>query len=250
MSFLDAGLKFAGGLLDRDTANKNRDQEMRIAQQNMAMQKQFAQEGIRWKVADAKEAGIHPLYALGANTVSFSPVSISGGSPSNWSETLGSMGQDISRAVGATRTEGERMSSAQEMLHRTQIEGAQLDNDIKKTELASRVQKLTQAGNPPPLPGEVPRAKEYEEIPQLRGDLGPIHTNPRTVNAEDVEKRYGDVAQELWGAYNILSDWFNHMKNNVSVHNDSSYRPTGTWRDYLPSIRYKRLYHDPRRDAR
>jgi uncharacterized protein YnzC (UPF0291/DUF896 family) len=35
---------------------------------NVAMQKEFAQKGIQWKVNDAKAAGVHPLAALGAQT--------------------------------------------------------------------------------------------------------------------------------------------------------------------------------------
>lgn len=226
---ISAGGRVLGGFLDRDTANKNRDQEYRLAQQNMAMQKQFAQEGIRWKVADAKEAGIHPLYALGANTTSFSPVSISGGSASNWSDTLGSMGQDISRAVNATRTQGERETGMQEMLHRTQIEGARLDNDIKKTELASRIQKLRQAGSGPGIPGVVPEADKYEDRPRLVSAGQGITTDPYSANAEDFEKRYGDIAQELAGAVNMWQD----------------YKATTGWKspEWMPSLRPGSLLH-------
>ena len=42
------------------------DAESSSASQNIVMQKEFAQKGIRWKVEDAKQAGIHPLYALGS----------------------------------------------------------------------------------------------------------------------------------------------------------------------------------------
>ena len=42
---------------------------------NAALQREFAQNGIRWKVADAEAAGIHPLYALGAQTSPASPLS-------------------------------------------------------------------------------------------------------------------------------------------------------------------------------
>lgn len=40
---------------------------------NVAYQREFAKHGISWRVADAKRAGIHPLAALGAQTMSFSP---------------------------------------------------------------------------------------------------------------------------------------------------------------------------------
>lgn len=245
---ISAGGRLIGGFLDRDTANKNRDQEMRIAQQNMALQKQFATEGIRWKVDDAKAAGIHPLYALGANTTSFSPVSISGGSSSNWADTLGNMGQDVSRAMQATRTADERVDAFTKTAQALELEGKKLDNDIKRASLASSVQKVRQSQVGPPMPAIVPKADDFEDIPRLRGDTGEINTSNRVVNAEDVEKRYGDIAQELWGMYTAGADWLNHARANISVRPDPN--RTGTWRDWIPRFSYKRHYYDPRRDAR
>lgn len=62
-----AGAALAGGAI----ANRNaRKQQAR----NEALQREFAQQGIRWKVADAKAAGLHPLYAIGASGASFSPT--------------------------------------------------------------------------------------------------------------------------------------------------------------------------------
>lgn len=55
MGFFDA----IGGIFDSISDSKT-------AKENIKLQKQFAQTGIQWKVADAKKAGIHPVYALGA----------------------------------------------------------------------------------------------------------------------------------------------------------------------------------------
>lgn len=41
---------------------------------NRQMQYDFAQNSIKWKVNDAKEAGLHPLAALGVSSASASPV--------------------------------------------------------------------------------------------------------------------------------------------------------------------------------
>lgn len=42
---------------------------------NYNAQKEFAQNSIQWKTQDAKNAGIHPLYALGNNATSYTPSS-------------------------------------------------------------------------------------------------------------------------------------------------------------------------------
>lgn len=89
-------LGLAGGAVSSITGNKAQEREYE-------RQKEFAQNGIRWKVEDAKAAGIHPLYALGAQTASYSPMSTSG---SDYG--LSDMGQSIKGAMEAKQTAEER----------------------------------------------------------------------------------------------------------------------------------------------
>lgn len=63
--FSGAGAKSGGKMSAKATLQAN--------QQNLKYQKQFAKHAVRWKVRDAKRAGISPLAGLGAQTVSFSP---------------------------------------------------------------------------------------------------------------------------------------------------------------------------------
>lgn len=113
---------------------------------NIAMQKEFAQSGIRWKVEDAARAGIHPLYAMGAQGAMASPVTVgepqSPISPSGADVALGNMGQDISRAIHATRTNEERAFSI------LQLERAGLENQLLETQIYNL--QHNQTG--PPLP--------------------------------------------------------------------------------------------------
>lgn len=41
---------------------------------NLAAQKEFAQHGVSWKIADAKAAGLHPLFGAGLTGSTFSPT--------------------------------------------------------------------------------------------------------------------------------------------------------------------------------
>ncbi|UOF79225.1 minor capsid protein [Microviridae sp.] len=116
------------------------------ANENIALQKKFAQNGIQWKVADAKKAGIHPLYALGAQTHSFAPVQSFAG------DSLAAAGQSFGRAVDAYRDRGERLDGFTKASQSLLLEKGKLENDLLKTQIASAQATLNQAGTPPPAP--------------------------------------------------------------------------------------------------
>ena len=49
---------------------------MQQAELDRQLQKEFAQHGVRWRVEDAKAAGIHPLAALGMSPNQATPVHV------------------------------------------------------------------------------------------------------------------------------------------------------------------------------
>lgn len=59
-SLITAGASLLGGYLSSKSQKKQ-------ANQSAALQKEFAQQGVQWRVSDAKAAGIHPVYAMGAS---------------------------------------------------------------------------------------------------------------------------------------------------------------------------------------
>lgn len=112
---------------------------IQLAREQAQMQKEFAQNGIRWKVADAKAAGLHPLAAIGAAGASYSPVSYAGDRPSggDLGQSLKDMGQGLGRAVAATQTKEERVASAFELTRqRQEIERGDLINAKLAADLA------------------------------------------------------------------------------------------------------------------
>lgn len=148
-TLLSAGLSLAGGLLGKSSADSARDQTYNLAQQNMAMQREFAQNGIQWRVDDAKKAGIHPIYALGGPGASFSPVSASFTGDTSLPNALAATGQDVSRAISATRTETDKVDAFTRTARALSLEKAGLENDILRAELASKTGRLRQAAGPP-----------------------------------------------------------------------------------------------------
>jgi hypothetical protein len=100
--------------------------------------------GIRWKVEDAKAAGIHPLAALGAQTQSFTPFTVGDSS----SAYLSQMGQDLSRAFSAKQTDEERA------LKSAQLASINLDLEHKALQNKLLQNQITSSQVPPALPSD------------------------------------------------------------------------------------------------
>lgn len=123
---ISAGGNLAGGLLGSDATRS-------ANAANVRFQREFAQNGLTWKVEDAKRAGIHPLAALGASTASFSPSVVA---DTSMGDALKDMGQDISRAVSQTKTDAEKaIIKAQVESWDADVAGKKLDNQIKQKQL-------------------------------------------------------------------------------------------------------------------
>lgn len=204
---ISAGANLIGGFMGRQSAREANAANERIAQQNIALQKQFAQEGIRWKVEDAKAAGIHPLYALGAQTSSFSPVSVGAVADSSMPNAMAAMGQNLGRAVNATRTSSERDQAFIDSTRALDLEGKKLDNDIKRASLASAVRTATQAANPPMPGGPVPIAKEVEDAPRMHMGRGMINLDRYWTNTDDATNRWGESADWWYGPQVMWADY-------------------------------------------
>lgn len=130
-SLIMAGSNLVGGLLNNRAIR-------RANSANTAMSKEFAQNGIRWRVEDAKAAGLHPLYALGAPTMS---PAFGVQAETGTGSALMNMGQDVSRAMRA----GMDGRELQEDIMREQLNNAKLQNEL----LGIQVQKARQ---PPTIP--------------------------------------------------------------------------------------------------
>lgn len=184
-----------GGLFGKSSADKANEANAAAHAANIQLQKDFAQQGIRWKVDDAKAAGIHPLYALGANTVSFAPQALGQVPDTSLPNAMAAAGQDLSRAIDQTRTTPERDAAVKATaLH---LDGLALDNDIKRATIASSMQRLAQQSRPP-----IPEGKVEARPPLFMGGEK-METHPGTSNTDDYSKRYGEpgewfYAPQVW----------------------------------------------------
>lgn len=209
-SLISTGANLVSGFLNRSAAKDAAAQQQAQFNANMQMQKDFAQQGVRWKVADAKAAGIHPLYALGAQTISPSPISVGGGSAdTSLGDMAKNMGQDLSRAVHATRTQEERDDAYATTVKAMNVQRMGLENDL----LAAQTAKIRAGSNPPAPafdPHNIPTDK-VEGRPPLAIGGSEWKTYPGATNAEDFEKRYGDIGEEIAGVGNFIQDAFHNL---------------------------------------
>lgn len=177
-SLIMGGSSLLGGLLGESGANDRSAASLAFAREQMAAQKEFAQQGIRWRVEDAKAAGIHPLYAMGAQVTPFSSVSFSPEQPSyGMAQAAADMGQNIGRAVQAKQTGGERIADNIQAL---QVRNMQLQNDLLESQI------FRNYGNslPPPMPGyTVEPLAPPEAISSAIGNLPGTKVEPVEMNA-------------------------------------------------------------------
>lgn len=133
-----------GGALEERDARKADKNALNI--QNLASdreyqrQKEFAQRQIQWRTADAKAAGLHPLYALGQASAAYSPqLFIPGQSPSGSFATDG-YASSLGSAFAAKRDPYEvRLLDAQ-------IRREEALAGIAEQELAAKIRAATQPG--------------------------------------------------------------------------------------------------------
>lgn len=169
---IGGALGLAGSLFGAEEEN---DAAQDLQQMNAQLQKDFAQQGIRWRVEDAKAAGVHPLFALGAQLPTFSPVSTQFASGPNWA----SHGQDIGRAIEAAITAKEKEKSKLEQL---QEERGELENQLLRARLAKELAAPT-IPTPSLEGGSMPSAIPGQEHGARRAGLVGVKVKPAEVTA-------------------------------------------------------------------
>lgn len=167
---LGGGLDFYQAEKNREAAKDANRRSEAMARENMAIQREFAQHGIRWKVEDAIRAGIHPLAALGTNTQGFSPVSVAfTPETDDRAGSFSRMGQNLMQSYMATANADERMAS------KLRLENMALQNDL----LRSQITSINNPKNPPvPVAGS-------DNFLSGQGDSGTMLVKPseRTASA-------------------------------------------------------------------
>lgn len=233
---ISAGASLIGGLMNSSATKKANEQNLALAREQMEKQEEFAREGLSWKIADAYRNAdrVHPIYSLGVSGPSYSPVSANFTADASLGTAISSAGQDIGRAVNATATNKQRVDAFTQASQKLALEKGSLENELLRTELASKNGRLRQVAQPPfpsltaqyEIPGqpatELIKAKPLEVAPGHPGqpqseggsitDVGYARTSTgwAPVPSNDVKQRIEDnfIQERLWDIRNNLMPSF------------------------------------------
>lgn len=185
----------------------------KTSNQEYERQKEFAQMGIGWKVADAKAAGLHPLYALGAMPANYSPAMIQ--SPvepsSGIGESMAEAGQSISRAMMATQTNDEkRMAQMAMEAHIANMAESDMRRQVLESERDRNYQEMMR-GITADIPSVTPMY-EMGQSPALLPDQAPAGFVPHNVispkgptvfSSPSGDSATADGATPMWRRFTI-----------------------------------------------
>lgn len=244
MDWLGPAATVAAGFLGRSKSSKA---GLALARDQFDYQRRLQHKKIQYTVADAKKAGLHPLFALGAGSTSFSPTSYIPGQ----SET-GSFASDAATAIGdwaeARQRSAERKEqrSAEEPLKRAQLEllQAQKERTIAERDLAaSQAARVAQSSNVTRPAVTYPLV----ESAQQANPFSPVETVPQKVHADrGVIKREGKGSrphwdEETWGEggpiATMVYPWLEYMVETLQDWTGGDRRP------FRPGVKHPRAFY-------
>lgn len=190
-------------------------------------QKEYAQNSVQWRAADAKKAGIHPLAALGHSGAQYQPVGDGG-----LGSAVSQAGQQLGSAVSAS-PKNKLATALGESSMRVDAANVEL-LQAQKLQILDGIRKSQQGIKP--MTTNLP-SPEKTTRPIVGGK--PLPHDKTSSDAEAYEQRYGDIAQEIGGAVTAYQDFISpkmRMKVNRMSKAD---REKLSWLEWLiPQITY------------
>lgn len=197
----------AGNLLGSsisDRSNRRAEEESRLFEAgeraaDRDLQREFATHGVRWRVDDARSAGLHPLAALGAQVTPYTPLGQSGQTFS------GSTKGDAIRASGAALAESIGRSERDKA--ETRLLNAQADL-VTQQAADSTAARLTQDQSAQLADSVLPVDVKPPQLTTHRRMFGnDILSNPGFTDAQSDEDRSGELVSAFKGFLTELADY-------------------------------------------
>jgi len=178
-------------------------------------------------VADAKAAGIHPLYALGSSPGGGSPMMLDYGE-----SEAAAIGAAVSQAVdGFSKREDRDLQSRYTQAQIGVLESEKARNEAQTAETLSAIARAAQPSSPRGV--IAPRGQvgtpgvdgPANQIERFGTPLGYVDANKRFADSEEVERRWGDVAQELYGTGLFIHELSTNLARSYNQFMDSVINP-------------------------
>lgn len=182
-SLIGAGSSLLGGALGASSSRNLNDRQIDL-------QKEFARKGVRWRVADAKAAGIHPLAALGLTGSSYSPSF----STNPMGAALAEAGQTVGSGVRQNRISPVEKS----IINKNNAEA-----DFARASAAASLQARSNQSQNSPVSSVSVAEPQNNAIRLNQHSVLPLSN---IADAEAAERRWGDIAQEAMGIVVLGSD--------------------------------------------
>lgn len=194
-ALIGAASSFFGGSSSNKTSAYDRLKDQYSAQaakDENDRQYDLARNSIKYRVEDAKNSGIHPLYALGAQTMSsaFQTPQLSQGAPVQKKSTMGRIASAVSGAYEA-QIQAKNLEAMDASINLTR---AQTMDVIQQAKMASNIARTNQTGRTMGNPTALKVAGKK------------ITKSKNWSDAQDIEDRYGDLVSWLYGIGVVTAD--------------------------------------------
>lgn len=178
-------LSFIGGNNANEQAARNMqmqvDLQRELATRSEYLQQLFASNQLQWRAQDARNAGIHPVFAMGAQPIMAQGYSgsVTPSQPINAMEGFAQMGQDLGRAAIAVMDHEERKQALSLNKERLALDVVRQASEIDRTNAEAEYFRSQSA--------------------RLRGQVGPPF--PSLGGTSPGGARSGDAVTSRFGTY-------------------------------------------------
>lgn len=182
---------------------------------NLRTSYDFAQNSIQWKVADAKKAGIHPLYALGSPGIQ-SSANIQA-EPVQTSDSFGNLMRAITKQNPVQQAQLRKINAETDFI-REQMEASKAARTSQNVN--SQQDNLITAldiKNDNPKPRKKLHLRR-EKVKTVIGELLP-NKKPGYIDSHRLPERYGDEAKDILGLINLWNDWWRKVGSKIHQRN-------------------------------
>lgn len=186
MGFLDSGsFGINLGISPGEWFGEDRPDEQRA--QNYENQKEFAKNSVQWRVADAKAAGLHPLFGAGLGSTSYSPNPVTVSDSTSVGISPGQAAESRQRQQQQPLSETEKQRAAIEERAQNDSHARTLSAIATDTAQQDLLRAQTDYTQWQMFDSQAARAKQMMEANKERAVTEPTPTNP--VDAVEVKPR-------------------------------------------------------------